>query len=310
MKKALIILLSVLAVLPFATPSFARQQEEREQFRPEVAEAIRLFQEEKVDEALAMLQQAIAADPNDAVAYNALGVVYSQMGDLEKALEQFDKAISLKEPYYKAIYNKFNLLIGGGRIDEAEALLKGVVERHPDHADGFINLGVLAGRRGNTESALDYFDRAIALNANDFDAYSKKGQLLVVEKRYDEALAAFNKAVEINPRFLAAKQAATYVQDIVDKKNQGYIRVRQIMVTDGEMAQRIKAELDKGADFAVLASRYSADASSKKFGGDLGFVKRGDLMKEIEDVIFQLEVGQVSGIVRSSRGFHLFKREE
>ena len=309
LNRALIILLLVLTVLAVAPSSFARQEEERENFRPEVLEAIRLYQEKKVEEALAKLQEAIAAEPNDAVAYNALGVVYSQMGDFEQALAQFDKAISLKEPYYKAIYNKFNLLLSNGNIDEAEALLKDVVERHPDHSDGFINLGVLAGRRGNTESALEYFDRAIAIDANDFDAYSKKGQLLVVEKRYEESLAAFNKAVEINPNYTPAKQAAAYVQDIINKKNEGYIRVRQILVTDGEMAQRLKAEIDKGTDFAALASRYSADASSK-FGGDLGFVKRGDLMQAIEDVIFALEVGEVSSIVRTANGFHLFKREE
>ena len=179
-----------------------------------------------------------------------------------------------------------------------------MVERHPDHSDGFINLGVLAGRRGNTESALEYFDRAIAIDANDFDAYSKKGQLLVVEKRYEESLAAFNKAVEINPNYTPAKQAAAYVQDIINKKNEGYIRVRQILVTDGEMAQRLKAEIDKGTDFAALASRYSADASSK-FGGDLGFVKRGDLMQAIEDVIFALDVGELSEIVETRFGYHI-----
>jgi tetratricopeptide (TPR) repeat protein len=297
-----LILLTVLPAVPVAA-------QEEEHFSPAVQEGIRLYRENKLNEAIVAIQKAIAADPGDAVAYNALGVIYSQQGDYEKAMEQFDQAISLKQPYYKAIYNKFNLLLGGGKMDEAIKLLEGVVEKYPDHADGFINLGVLAGRRGEIDKAIGYFDKAIALDSRDFDAYFKKGQLLVVQKRYDEALACFQKVLEIEPRYSPATQARQLVEDILQKKREGYIRVRQILVTDPEVAQRIKAELDKGADFAVFATRYSVDASSK-YGGDLGFIKRGDLIAEIENVLFALKVGEVSQIVRTALGFHIFKREE
>ena len=301
--------IALLLILFFALSAPEAPAQEEEVFRPEVAEGIRLYREKKVKEAIAAIQRAIAADPQDAVACNALGVIYSQEGDNEKAMEQFDKAISLRRPYYKAIYNKFNLLLTNGRAKEAEALLEGVVQQYPDHADGFINLGVLAGRQGEIDKAIGYFDKAIALNGDDFDAHFKKGQLMVVQKRYDEALACFNRVTEIEPRYTPAGQAARLVEEILQKKREGYIRVRQIMVTDPEVAQRIKAELNKGADFATVAARYSADASSQ-YGGDLGFIKRGDLIPEIENVIFALGVGQVSEVVRSTRGFHIFKREE
>ena len=301
------IALSLILIFALWAPEALAQEEEV--FRPAVAEGIRLYREKKVTEAIAMIERALAEDPRDAVAYNALGVIYSQEGDLDKAMEQFDRAISLKQPYYKAIYNKFNLLLTNGQAEDAVALLEGVVRQYPEHSDGYINLGVLAGRRGEIDKAIGYFDQAIALNGNDFDAHFKKGQLMVVQKRYDEALACFNRVTEIEPRYTPAGQAAKLVEDILQKKREGYIRVRQIMVTDPEVAQRIKAELDKGSDFAIIASRYSADASSK-YGGDLGFIKRGDLIPGIENVIFALEVGQVSEIVRSARGFHIFKREE
>jgi tetratricopeptide (TPR) repeat protein len=295
-------------VLIILSAPVSRAQEE-ENFRPSVIEAIRLYRENKIDEAIAAIQKALKEDPNDAVAYNALGVIYSQQGDLEKALQQFDKAISLKQPYFKAIYNKFNLLLGEGKLDEAIKQLEDVVQKYPDHADGYINLGVLAGRKGEIDKAIGYFDKAIALDGKDFDAYFKKGQMLVLQKRYEEALTCFRKALEIEPRYTPATQASRLIEDIIEKKREGYVRVRQILVTDPEVARRIKEELDKGADFAAFAARYSADASSK-FGGDLGFIKRGDLLPEIENVIFELKVGEVSKIVMSARGFHIFKREE
>jgi parvulin-like peptidyl-prolyl isomerase len=72
----------------------------------------------------------------------------------------------------------------------------------------------------------------------------------------------------------------------------------------------IKKELENGADFAELAKRYSQDPGSAPNGGDLGFFRRGQMVKEFEDAAFSLEPGQVSDPVRTQFGFHLIKVEE
>ncbi|MBI5025393.1 MAG: peptidylprolyl isomerase [Nitrospirae bacterium] len=72
-----------------------------------------------------------------------------------------------------------------------------------------------------------------------------------------------------------------------------------------EIVQRLKA----GEDFSNLAREVSEDAS-KKFGGDLGFVKRGDVRKEVEDMAFALKAGEVSKPFWSSKGLHIIKVEE
>jgi len=74
--------------------------------------------------------------------------------------------------------------------------------------------------------------------------------------------------------------------------------------------QAIKSRLDKGADFAETAKQYSEDPATAKRGGDLGFTKRGDFVKEFEEVAFSMSVGQVSDVVQTQFGFHIIKLNE
>ncbi len=80
---------------------------------------------------------------------------------------------------------------------------------------------------------------------------------------------------------------------------------------EGKLVQmrEIQNRLNQGADFAALATEVS-DCPSRERGGDLGFFSRGMMVKPFEDAAFSLNVGEISGIVRSEFGFHLIKVEE
>ena len=74
-------------------------------------------------------------------------------------------------------------------------------------------------------------------------------------------------------------------------------------------AQKVLDELHQGASFASLAKKYSDDPGSAKQGGDLGFFGRGVMDKSFEQAAFSLKVGEVSGLVHSSFGYHIIKLE-
>jgi len=73
-------------------------------------------------------------------------------------------------------------------------------------------------------------------------------------------------------------------------------------------AQAILDELRKNpADFARIAKAQSQDPGSAELGGDLGTVEKGVFVKPVEDAIYSLKEGEMSGLVRSEFGYHIIK---
>jgi peptidyl-prolyl cis-trans isomerase D len=68
--------------------------------------------------------------------------------------------------------------------------------------------------------------------------------------------------------------------------------------------------LKKGAKFENLAEKYSEDPGSAKQGGSLGWIGRGQTVPEFEKVAFSLPKGQLSGLVKSSYGFHIIRVDD
>jgi peptidyl-prolyl cis-trans isomerase SurA len=71
--------------------------------------------------------------------------------------------------------------------------------------------------------------------------------------------------------------------------------------------QGILDSLKSGSDFAALAKKYSEDPGSAPQGGDLGFVRRGQFVKEFETAAFSLAENQLSGIVETEFGYHIIQ---
>jgi peptidyl-prolyl cis-trans isomerase C len=87
------------------------------------------------------------------------------------------------------------------------------------------------------------------------------------------------------------------------------IHARHILVETEDEAKAVKAELDKGADFAELAKKKSKDPGASD-GGDLGFFTKDQMVPEFSDAAFKLQPGQISDPVKSQFGWHVIKVEE
>ena len=72
-------------------------------------------------------------------------------------------------------------------------------------------------------------------------------------------------------------------------------------------AEDLLKQLKTGADFAELAKKSSQDTASAVKGGDLGWVSRGQMVKNFEDTVFTLKENELSGVVTTDYGFHIIQ---
>ncbi|MDD5004907.1 MAG: peptidyl-prolyl cis-trans isomerase [Candidatus Omnitrophica bacterium] len=88
--------------------------------------------------------------------------------------------------------------------------------------------------------------------------------------------------------------------------------VREIVVPSEDAAKEINIAILQGQDFATLA-RDKSVSDSKNKGGDIGFIKKGQLgedYKKFDEVAFALDAGQISSIFKGPKGFYIIKVEE
>jgi peptidyl-prolyl cis-trans isomerase SurA len=76
-----------------------------------------------------------------------------------------------------------------------------------------------------------------------------------------------------------------------------------------ERAESLVVQLRHGADFAAAAKRFSSDSASAAQGGELGWFRRGVMVKEFEDIAFRIRPGEISPPVETPFGFHIINVE-
>lgn len=77
--------------------------------------------------------------------------------------------------------------------------------------------------------------------------------------------------------------------------------------TKKEEIEKIRKEIVSGKNFAQAAKEKSEDPGSAQRGGDLGFVKKGIMVKPFEDSLFSMKEGEISQPVRTNFGWHIIK---
>lgn len=127
----------------------------------------------------------------------------------------------------------------------------------------------------------------------------RRQQIAGVSVTFDEVEDFYNANRE---RFPRVPETVKVSQIVMYPKVTEKAREKALVAIQG-----IQAQLKEGADFATLARQYSQDPGSAGIGGDLGYSRRGELVKNFEEVAFGLKEGEISGIVESRFGYHIIQ---
>lgn len=155
-----------------------------------------------------LFAKAVELDPNFVVAQYSLGVVHQALGNRWKAAAQFRASTQLDPAYpepFKALGDLF--LVAPRRLfDQAVEAYQKALELRPFYADAYVGLGDAKAAKGEVDGAITAFQRALFYNPVNPKVHLSLGKIYHAEKGlYYEAVAAFKKAIELDPRFLEAR---------------------------------------------------------------------------------------------------------
>jgi peptidyl-prolyl cis-trans isomerase C len=127
----------------------------------------------------------------------------------------------------------------------------------------------------------------------------------------DQVLQDFWIQREIARLVTREKLEKRYEERLKQMPSEEEVRARHILVSTEDEAKALIAEIKKGAAFDKLAKEKSTDKASGAEGGDLGWFKKSDMVKEFADAAFNLKKGELTETpVKTQFGYHIINVED
>jgi tetratricopeptide (TPR) repeat protein len=187
------------------------------------SEGVRLFQQNRFEDALREFQEATYADSSNADGYYNIAATYHRIGRLEHRQADIDQA----ESYYNLCLDRDGnhvecyrglavLLAEQGRNDEAFRLIEGWVQRQPTSPDAKIELARLNDEFGNRPAAKEYLIEALAVQPDNPRALTAMGKIredagetAQAAANYQRSLAQDNRQSQVAVRLAALQTGGT-----------------------------------------------------------------------------------------------------
>lgn len=132
--------------------------------------------------------------------YFALGIGYAIRGELETAIEYFNKAIAFNPKNASVYANRGNIYLQQSQWDKALADYDQAIEIYPKLSGRtYYNRGSIYNMRGKLEQALADYNMAIERKSNFYPAYFQRGNLHVRQENWLDAVEDFEQAIELEP---------------------------------------------------------------------------------------------------------------
>ena len=250
---------------------------------------IELFANGQKVEALETVKTLAEKHPNESLLHNISGVCYKETGQLELAVECFEKALVIKSDFADAHYNlgltfqelnqldaavksyKDTLLIQVnyaqahnnlgiiykelGQIDDAIKSYEQVIIIQPDNAEAHHNLGNALNELGKLDEAIKSYEQALSLQPNYYEIHNNLGTILHEIGQTDRALNSYKEALSINPHFADAHNNIGIILQELGQFDEAAESYKKAIVINPEQA---KAHNNLGNIFKECGQLYKA----------------------------------------------------
>jgi predicted TPR repeat methyltransferase len=166
---------------------------------PTLEEALAHHRAGRLQEAEAIYRARLEADPADADALHWLGVLASQCGQQDLALELIERALARRRGDPEILNNRGNVLNALGRHADAEGAFRRALTMAPSFTEAHYNLGHALKAQAKHEAAVEAYDRALQLNPDFVAAHYNRGLAQRALGRNEDAARSFRRCLELDP---------------------------------------------------------------------------------------------------------------
>jgi tetratricopeptide (TPR) repeat protein len=171
------------------------------------------YEKGDLDRAMADFDKAITLDPKSARAYVDRAIIYEAKGQLDRAIAEDDQAIALDPKFDIAYNNRCSYYTTKGDSDHALADCNQAITLNPTYALAYTNRGWAYYGKGDYDRAITDYDRSITLDPKYARAYTNRGIAYFAKKNYDRAIADYDQAIALEPKYAVAYDNRGLVYD-------------------------------------------------------------------------------------------------
>jgi predicted O-linked N-acetylglucosamine transferase (SPINDLY family) len=171
---------------------------------PSIQQAIGFHQQGQLVQAEALYRRIIEIEPKNSDAIHLLGVIASQTGHLQSAIELISQAIEINSEiasYHSNIANVFQEL---KLFEAAVESYDKAIALEPGYAEAYSNRGNALLALLNFEAALKSFEKAISIKPDFVNAFYNCGNAFLALRKFNEAVICYEKAISSNPYYAEA----------------------------------------------------------------------------------------------------------
>lgn len=172
-------------------------------------EATTMFEAGDYAGAVAKWEEFMAVNPAMYQVYGNIGNAHRELGDIESARAAYEALLEQEPTNTMANYNLGEMLVQSGEIDAAMPYFETVLEASPDDPAVYYNVAELYYSRREMEPAIQFYQQALVVDPNFLPAYMQLGLAYTTADDKPNAIATFEKFLELAPVDHPDRQTAT-----------------------------------------------------------------------------------------------------
>ena len=169
---------------------------------------------ENYPEAIERHRAVIDDNPNNALAHYHLGFAYGLLGQHQRELAEYQKAVSLGLDDWQLFLNLGLLYLENGQLRDATEVLRLATLLGPDHAEPHFNLAIAYERRGMFDQAEQQMLLSLEIDPTQVDAHNTLGAIYAEEGKYMRAYDEWTEIVQANPGYAPARSNLNILQRV------------------------------------------------------------------------------------------------